>query len=226
MREQTQRWGSREATRRAVVTGASAAALSLFAQRLGAAPTGVVDVPPAGGPKDPGPTESASCERIAGLIGRNHGHELVVAPEDVIAAKPRTYALKGKADHPHSVEVTAEEFRALGQGAVVRKRTERGGSNAHRHRVLLRCEPLQLPPEKTNVCIFIAGQDDHELVVTDADLHGGVDRTYDIQGIAGHTHQLTIAAKDFERILGGKQVDLTTGYGLDHFHHVYIRYVR
>lgn len=200
-------------------------ALSLLTKELGAAPPGVGDVPPAQAPKAPEPTASTSCERIVGLIGRNHGHEFPIDAAHVIAGKPRTYELKGKADHPHSVEVTAEEFRALGQGEVVRKRTERGGPNAHRHRVLLRCEALRLPPEKTNVCsIFIAGQDDHELVITHADLHGGVDRVYDIQGIAGHTHQLTITAKDFARILSGKQVDVTTGYGLDHFHHVYIRY--
>jgi hypothetical protein len=84
---------------------------------------------------------------------------------------------------------------------------------------------LQLPPEKTNVCsIFIAGKDDHELVITDADIHGGVDRVYDVQGIAGHTHQWVITAKDFARILSGKQIDVTTGTGLGHFHHVYIRY--
>lgn len=206
-----------------VTGGASAVALSFLAKGVRAAPPVGVGGAPAEAPKVP--EAAAHCERIVGLIGRNHGHELVVATEDVIAGTPRTYALKGKADHPHSIEVTVEEFRALGQGEVVRKRTERGGANAHRHRVLLRCEALQLPPEKTNVCsIFIAGQDDHELVVTDAELHGGVDRVYDIQGIAGHTHQLKIAAKDFERILSGKQVDLTTGPGLEHFHHVYIRY--
>lgn len=72
--------------------------------------------------------------------------------------------------------------------------------------------------------IVIAGQDDHELVIPESHVRAGTERQYDIQGVAGHTHVLTVTAADFARIVAGEKVDLKSGQGLGHFHHVYIRY--
>ena len=165
------------------------------------------------------------CERLVAMIGRNHGHELSIAASEVVAAADHEYQLRGKADHSHTIVITADEFRALGRGQVLRKKTERGGADVHRHRVLLRCEPLHLPPDKTNVCkIQIGGRDDHELLIPESHLHMGVDQVYDIQGISEHTHQLVLNADHFAKLIKGMALDVTTGYGLGHFHHVYIRY--
>ncbi len=166
-----------------------------------------------------------SCERIVALIGRNHGHVVPVSAEQVLAATTQTFALRGQADHPHAIEITAEEFQALGRGEVLRKKTQRGGANAHRHRVLLRCEPLVLPPELTNVCnITFGGKDDHELVIPESDVRGGQARSYDVQGVAGHTHELVLTPEHFASLIAGRQIDVTTKRGLGHFHHVYISY--
>lgn len=175
--------------------------------------------------KPPARSASLSCERIVAKIGRNHGHAFPIAAEDVRANTPKTFDLRGDSDHAHSIELSAEDLAALCRGEVVRKQTERGGANAHRHRVLLRCEPLVLPPEMVSACdILVAGKDDHELVIPESHVRAGIERHYDIQGVAGHTHVLTVTPSDFQRIATGENVDLTSGQGLGHFHHVYIRY--
>lgn len=53
------------------------------------------------------------------------------------------------------------------------------------------------------------------------------DRTYDIQGIAAHTHSVRIVAADFERLARGEQLALNASAaqpGEDHGHVVYVRY--
>lgn len=166
-----------------------------------------------------------SCERLVAKIGRNHGHDFPVRSEDVLEGVTKTFDLRGSSDHTHVIELSPAELAALGRGEVVRKQTERGGTNAHRHRVLLRCEPSVLPPEMISACdIVVAGKDDHEFVIPEAHVREGVVRHYDIQGVAGHTHVLTVTAEDFRRIASGEQLDLKSGQGLGHFHHVYIRY--
>lgn len=166
-----------------------------------------------------------TCERIVAKIGRNHGHDFPIAADDVVRHTSQSFDLRGGSDHTHTIELSASELAALGRGEVLRKQTERGGGNAHRHRVLLRCEPLVLPPEMTSACsIVVAGKDDHEFVIPEAHVRAGIERQYDIQGVAGHTHVLTVTAADFARIAAGESVDLKSGQGLGHFHHVYIRY--
>jgi hypothetical protein len=162
---------------------------------------------------------------VVARVGRNHGHVFSVELYEVAAAAEHNYDLRGDSDHSHQVNITADEFRALQQGATLRKQSERGGSNAHRHRLMLRLDPKPLPPERVNACwIQIGGKDDHELVIPESHVRGGLDQTYDIQGVAPHTHSLALTAQDFEALLAGKQLDIETGRGLGHFHHVYLRY--
>jgi hypothetical protein len=190
-------------------------------------------VPPAAAaPSLPVATDAAAarsaartCERLVAKIGRNHGHEFPIAAGDVLEGATKDFDLRGSSDHTHAIALSSAELTALGRGEVVRKQSERGGVNAHRHRVLLRCEPQVLPPEMISACeIVVAGKDDHELVIPEADVRDGVERHYDIQGVAGHTHVLTVTPADFQRIASGENVDLKSGQGLGHFHHVYIRY--
>jgi hypothetical protein len=77
----------------------------------------------------------------------------------------------------------------------------------------------------TSACeTVVAGKDDHELVIPESHVREGRERQYDIQGVAGHTHVLTITSEDFAQIASGTNVDLVSARGLGHFHHVYIRY--
>jgi hypothetical protein len=166
-----------------------------------------------------------SCERIVARIGRNHGHVWSIAATHVRSGASASFQLRGTSDHDHRIEILASEFEALGRGEVLRKYSERGGGNAQRHRVLLRCEPLVLPAQQTNVCrIQIGGKDDHELVIPEAHVRGSADQKYDIQGVAGHTHQLIVKSDHFARLVRGEALDILTEPSLGHFHHVYISY--
>lgn len=206
--------------------GASATRSSSNTGTTASAPTTAATSHPAD-PSNAAPASSPAlaCERIVAKIGRNHGHEFPIAARDVLESLTKNFDLRGNSDHTHAIELSAAELTALGRGEVLRKQTERGGANAHRHRVLLRCEPHVLPPESISACdIVVAGKDDHELVIPEAHVRAGVERHYDIQGVAGHTHVLTVTPADFQRIAAGESVDLKSGRGLGHFHHVYIRY--
>jgi hypothetical protein len=98
----------------------------------------------------------------------------------------------------------------------------------HLHRLLIKLAPAVDPPEAANVCeTKIGGKDDHELIVTAADMVAKVDRTYDIQGVAAHSHTVRIVAADFERLTRGERITLSSSAaspGEDHGHVVYVRY--
>jgi hypothetical protein len=164
-------------------------------------------------------------ERVVARVGNNHGHVFVVTPDEVRAGVEKTYDLTGAAGHPHSVTVTAEQFKRIGAGEVVRFPSTRDG---HLHRLLVRVAPAVDPPDAANVCaVTIGGKDEHELIVTAADVAAGVDKTFDIQGISPHGHALKLTAADFEKMKRGGQAQVNSGTatpGEDHYHLVYVRY--
>lgn len=162
--------------------------------------------------------------RVVGRLGKNHGHVLTVDFADVAAGAEKTYELTGKATHKHSVTLTAEHMRRLLSGEVVRTETTKG---LHLHRVVARCAPAVDPPAWVNVCKFSSsGQDEHEIVVTAADMEAKVEKSYDVQGLAGHPHQLTLTAADFEKLLAGGPVTHQTSRAEHdgHLHTVTIEY--
>jgi hypothetical protein len=165
--------------------------------------------------KDEAPKSSFS--RVIGRVGRNHGHELVVSFADVQAGAEKTYPLTVAAKHPHTVTLSAGDMKSLLGGKVVRVKTttDRG----HAHRVVARCAPPVDPPEWVNACKFTSsGQDEHEIVVTAADLAAKVEKTYDIQGLAGHPHEVTLSAADFEKLAKGGPVTLHSSRDADDAH--------
>lgn len=166
--------------------------------------------------------EARPCPRVIARIGQNHGHVLEVKPADVLAGVEKTYDLTGSAGHGHAVTLGAEDFKRIRAGEILRKPSTREG---HLHRLYVRCSPAVDPPEAASVCaVEIGGKDDHELVITAADMSAKADRTYDIQGISVHTHAVRLAAADFEKLHRGEQVHVTTSPGEDHTHVVFVRY--
>lgn len=164
------------------------------------------------------------CGRVIGIVGRNHGHVLLVSAEEVAAAVERVYQIRGTATHGHVLTVSPAEFSLISSQGMLRKQSDFGGG--HRHRILIRCQPEQLPPELVSSCeVVVAGEDGHEFVIPESHVQGATSQTYDVQGVAGHTHQLVVSAEDFQRLRGGEPLDLKTTRSLDHFHHVYIRYL-
>lgn len=161
--------------------------------------------------------------RVVTRVGRNHGHVLTVSLDDVKAGVEKTYDLAGTAGHGHAVKLAPEDFKRLHAGEIVRMPSSRDGG--HAHRVYVRCAPAVDPPEAISVCaVEIGGKDDHELIINAADMAAKADRTYDIQGVAGHTHAVQVAADDFTRLAKGEEVVLKTSPGDGHFHFVYVRY--
>ena len=170
------------------------------------------------------PAEALVCERVVTIVGRNHGHELLLKEEDILAQAQKVYSLRGSSSHDHQLVVSPEEFALVGLGQILRKKTEFGAG--HRHRILIRCEPEVLPPDMVSACrAVIAGEDGHEVVIPESHVRGGVDRLYDVQGVSGHTHALAIQTTDFQLLLAGQKLDLTTQSAAGHFHHVYIEYL-
>lgn len=163
------------------------------------------------------------AHKIVAKVGRNHGHVFPVQLADVHAEVDKTYDIAGTAGHAHSITLSADDFQRVRAGEIVRVVSSREGG--HVHRLLVRCVPAIDPPEAINVCdIEIGGKDDHEFVINAPDMAAKADRTYDVQGIAGHTHSVVIAAADFQKLGHGAQLSLTTSPGDGHTHLVYVRY--
>lgn len=60
----------------------------------------------------------------------------------------------------------------------------------------------------------------HQLNVSEADIAAGVDKTYDIQGGAGHAHSVTVTAAHFASLGDGGSVSLTSTNALGHEHSI------
>jgi hypothetical protein len=195
-----------------------------------ASPAGAAapSAPPAGASASPARTAASPAPvwaRVVARVGQNHGHVFEVKPGDVAAGVEKTFDLTGGASHAHAVTITASEWQRLGAGEILRKQSTRDG---HAHRLYVRCAPAVDPPEMVSVCaVEIGGKDDHDLLINAADLAAKAERTYDIQGIANHTHAVRLTAADFERLLRGEQINTRTGPaqpGEDHSHVVFVRY--
>jgi hypothetical protein len=165
-----------------------------------------------------------SFTRVIGKVGRNHGHVLTVTLADVMAGAEKTYDLKGKSGHTHAVTLSADDMKSLQEGKIVRTKSTTHG---HAHYVLVRCAPAEDPPDWVSVVRFSSsGKDEHEIVVTAADMAAKVEKTYDLQGLTGHNHQVTLTTADFEHLLKGGPVTRPTTRtpGDTHLHTVTIEY--
>jgi hypothetical protein len=176
---------------------------------------------PAAKPPEP------SYARVICKVGKNHGHVFVVTLADVLAGAEKTYQIAGTSKHPHAVTLTADDMKTLLKGDLLRAKSTQGLT--HTHRVHVRCAPAEDPPEWVTVCAAeFTGKDEHELVITAADMASGTDKTYDVQGLAGHSHALTFTAKDFEKLKKEGAVSIQTSRLEEdaHLHVVIIRYKR
>lgn len=165
-----------------------------------------------------------SFTRVIGRVGRNHGHVLTVSLADVMAGAEKTYDVKGTAGHTHSVTLSADDMKGLQDGKIVRSKST---TQNHAHYVMVRCAPAEDPPEWVSVVKFSSsGKDEHEIVITAADMAAKVEKTYDVQGLTGHNHQVTVTAEDFEHLLKGGPVthQTTRDPGDMHLHTVTIEY--
>jgi hypothetical protein len=64
----------------------------------------------------------------------------------------------------------------------------------------------------------ISANHGHVLTVPSAHLTGGMDHTYNIQGSADHTHDVTLTAADFTMLAAGNTVSVTSTSSAGHTH--------
>jgi len=87
---------------------------------------------PTGGGTSSGGTTSSSGDRIAS-ISANHGHAAVVTGAMITASSAVSLNIRGSADHPHTVGLSASEIQQIGSGQrVVKNSTSDAG---HDHQV-------------------------------------------------------------------------------------------
>ena len=60
----------------------------------------------------------------------------------------------------------------------------------------------------------------HVLTVSAADVNAGVSKTYDIQGSAGHPHNVTVSAAHFSALKNNTQVTITSTTDAGHLHSI------
>lgn len=179
--------------------------------------------PPATPAKEEPP--KTNFTRVIGRLSKNHGHELTVAFADVSEGAEKTYTFTGTSGHSHAVTLTADDMKVLLTGKVLR--TKSTTDNGHAHRVVARCAPPVDPPEWVNVCKFSSsGKDEHEIVITAADMSAKVAKTYDLQGLASHSHEITLTPEHFEQLLKKIPVTMQTSREPNdaHLHSVTIEY--
>jgi hypothetical protein len=156
---------------------------------------------------DPSSAVRDPFTRVVGRVGKNHGHTLTLTVDEVKAASEKTYDLRGKATHAHALTLSAADMKVLLAGEILR--TKSTTDKGHTHRLVVRCAPAVDPPEWVGVCNFtLTGQDEHEIIVTQAEMEAKVDKTYEIQGLAGHSHQVTLTSADYQKLAAGGAVNV------------------
>jgi hypothetical protein len=87
--------------------------------------------PSGGGGPDAARAASCAMNGTTSLIGANHGHVLMVSKADVAAGAAKTYDIRGAADHPHSVTVTAAMFTTLQASTAITAVSTTNSSHDH-----------------------------------------------------------------------------------------------
>jgi hypothetical protein len=120
-KELTLRIGRREFTREAVIALLSAATIT------------IVDC--GGGDSSPSPSPSPSPTPtpgdVPGTISGNHGHTAVVTAAQITAANAVTLDIRGSADHPHSLALSAAEVGMIGNAQTVSKMSSSDDGHSH-----------------------------------------------------------------------------------------------
>jgi hypothetical protein len=84
-----------------------------------------------GGDDDSSPTAPTATQDVSGSVATNHGHQATITAAQLTAASAITVDIRGDATHPHSVSLTADDLRRIGQRAQVTK--DSTNDNGHLH---------------------------------------------------------------------------------------------
>lgn len=62
----------------------------------------------------------------------------------------------------------------------------------------------------------------HSLVVSRDDVNAGTEKTYTIDGTAGHSHSITITSANFDKLKNNEPIEVTSTVGDSHDHIVIV----
>jgi hypothetical protein len=125
-KELTLRIGRREFTRQGVIALLSTATITLVDCGGDSSPAPSPSPPPGGGGGGGGGD-------VSGTISGNHGHTAVITAAQITAADSVSLDIRGTADHPHTVSLTAAEVGMIGSGQRVS--TNSSSDDGHTHTV-------------------------------------------------------------------------------------------
>ena len=116
--EQTRQLSRRQFTRESVLAMLAGVAITITA---------------CGDDDDDDPTGPTSSGDFAGTISANHGHRATVTAVQITSANAVSLDIRGDADHPHTVALTAAQVQQIGnrQQVAVTSTTD----NSHQHTV-------------------------------------------------------------------------------------------
>ena len=80
------------------------------------------------------PTEPSYTD-LPGTVASNHGHAVVITSAQLAAGGAVVLEIQGTSSHPHAVELTAADVRAIRQGQRVSKESNLSPSGSHGHTV-------------------------------------------------------------------------------------------
>jgi hypothetical protein len=126
-KELTLRIGRREFSRQAVIAILSAATITIVDCGGGSSPA------PAPSPQPGGGGGGAGQGDVAGAISGNHGHTAVVTGVQITAGNAVALDIRGTANHPHTVNLSAADVGMIGQGRRVS--TTSSTDDGHTHTV-------------------------------------------------------------------------------------------
>ena len=124
-KELTLRIGRREFSRQAVVAILSAATITIVDCGGGDSSPSPAPTPPPGGGGGGGGTD------VAGAISGNHGHTAVVTAAQITAANSVALDIRGTADHPHTLSLSAAEVGMIGSSQTVAKTSSSDDGHSH-----------------------------------------------------------------------------------------------
>jgi hypothetical protein len=76
------------------------------------------------------PSPAASGDKV-GVVSANHGHKAVIIAAQLSAGGAVTLDIRGDADHPHMVELSAADVASIRDGRQVSKQSSTESSHSH-----------------------------------------------------------------------------------------------
>ena len=115
----------REFTLAAAMAALSGVAITISACGGGSSPTASTPPPP------PTPAPPAAASDKTAVIGSNHGHAGTITAAQLTAAGALSLDIRGSADHPHTVELTAADITTVAASRRVNKESSTDDGHSH-----------------------------------------------------------------------------------------------